>query len=87
MFQGCLWDRPSRWPTGSLLEPREASAALPDFLYSADLMGGWLGGIIGGVVLLPVMGLTNTSLAIVIFKILSLALLLAALNYGIRKQS
>jgi len=50
------------------------------FLYSADLMGGWLGGIIGGVVLLPVMGLTNTSLAIVIFKILSLALLLAALR-------
>ncbi len=49
------------------------------FLYSADLMGGWLGGIIGGVVLLPVMGLADTSLVIVMFKVLSLALLLVAL--------
>ncbi len=50
------------------------------FLYSSDLMGGWLGGIIGGVVLLPVMGLTSTSLVIVMFKILSLTLLLLALK-------
>ena len=50
------------------------------FLYSSDLMGGWLGGIIGGVVLLPVMGLTDTSLVIVMFKALSLALLLLTLR-------
>lgn len=48
------------------------------FLYSSDLMGGWLGGIIGGVVLLPVMGMTNTSMVIAMFKVFSLALLLLA---------
>ncbi len=44
-------------------------------LYSSDLMGGWLGGIIGGVVLLPVLGLLETSLVIAMVKIASLALL------------
>ena len=47
-------------------------------LYSADLWGGWLGGILGGVVLLPVLGLVNTSLVVVMFKITSLSLLLVA---------
>lgn len=47
-------------------------------LYSADLWGGWLGGILGGVVLLPVLGLLETSLVIVMFKISSLALLMFA---------
>ncbi len=44
-------------------------------LYSSDLMGGWLGGIIGGVVLLPVLGLLETSLVIAMVKIASLVLL------------
>ncbi len=45
-------------------------------LYSADLMGGWLGGIIGAVVLLPVLGLVQTAIAIVFLKICSLFLLM-----------
>ncbi len=47
-------------------------------LYSSDLMGGWLGGILGGVVLLPVLGLVETSIVIIFFKITSLILLLFA---------
>jgi len=41
-------------------------------------MGGWLGGILGGVVLLPVLGLVETSIVIIFFKITSLILLLFA---------
>lgn len=45
-------------------------------LYAADLLGGWLAGILGGIVFLPVLGLFNTCMAIIILKLGSLALLL-----------
>ncbi len=44
-------------------------------LYSADLMGGWLGGMVGAVVLLPVLGLFQTVLVLVVLKTCSLSLL------------
>ncbi len=44
-------------------------------LYGCDLFGGWIGGIIGGVVLLPVLGLIATSLTIVFIKLSSFAIL------------
>lgn len=40
-------------------------------LYASDLLGGWMGGIAGGVVLLPVMGVTGTCLTVVILKLSS----------------
>jgi spermidine synthase len=40
-------------------------------LYSADLLGGWLGGILGAVVLLPVLGLIGTCITIALLKLLS----------------
>jgi spermidine synthase len=40
-------------------------------LYASDLLGGWLGGIIGAVVLLPVLGLTGTCITIALLKIVS----------------
>ncbi len=49
-------------------------------LYSADLWGGWIGGILGGVVLLPVLGLVQSSLVIVMFKASGLAMLLFAVR-------
>ncbi|TVR70482.1 MAG: spermine synthase [Marinilabiliales bacterium] len=49
-------------------------------LYSADLWGGWIGGILGGVVLLPVLGLVQTSLVIVMFKVSGLAMLMFAVR-------
>ena len=45
-------------------------------LYGADLAGGWIGGLIGGVVLLPVLGLVQTCIAVILFKMASLLILL-----------
>jgi len=49
-------------------------------LYSCDLFGGFLGGIIGGVVFLPILGLLETCLLVVILKITSL-IIVSLLNF------
>ena len=41
-------------------------------LYSADLLGGWVSGIFGGVVLLPVLGLLGACMVVVMLKLSSL---------------
>ncbi len=43
-------------------------------LYGGDLLGGWVGGIIGGVALLPLLGLVETSQLVAGVKILTLLL-------------
>ncbi|MDD4939050.1 MAG: hypothetical protein PHI60_02695 [Candidatus Omnitrophica bacterium] len=45
-------------------------------LYFFDLLGGWAAGILGGIVLLPVLGLLNTSMAIAFLKLSSLSVLM-----------
>jgi len=40
-------------------------------LYASDLLGGWLGGIVGAVVLLPVLGLTGTCVTVGLLKLTS----------------
>jgi spermidine synthase len=45
-------------------------------LYACDLLGGWFAGIFAGVVFLPLLGLFNTCLLIVAFKLSSLSLLI-----------
>ncbi|MCX8116359.1 MAG: spermine synthase [Desulfobacterota bacterium] len=45
-------------------------------LYGADLVGGFFGGLLGGVLLLPVLGLHRTCLALALLKASSLLLLL-----------
>jgi spermidine synthase len=40
-------------------------------LYSSDLLGGWLGGMIGAVVLLPVLGLVGTCITVGLLKLVS----------------
>ncbi len=47
-------------------------------LYGSDLCGGWVGGIIGGVVLLPVLGLLKTCLIVVVLKIGSFVIVAAS---------
>ncbi|MDY6863289.1 MAG: spermine synthase [Thermodesulfobacteriota bacterium] len=54
----------------SRLSPKIGTTA--GLLYSSDLLGGWLGGIFGGIVLLPVLGLTRTCIVTAIFKASSL---------------
>ena len=41
------------------------------WLYASDLLGGWLGGIVGAVVLLPVLGLAGTCLTVALLKLTS----------------
>lgn len=47
-------------------------------IYSADLFGGWLAGILSGVLFLPLLGLVNTCLVILAFKLSSLVFILAS---------
>jgi spermidine synthase len=44
-------------------------------LYSSDLLGGWLGGVVGGVVLLPVLGLLGSCIVVVLLKLCSFTIL------------
>ncbi len=46
-------------------------------LYGADLFGGWIGGIIGGIILMPLLGLAGTCLILVLLKVFSLLFLIA----------
>ncbi len=44
-------------------------------LYASDLIGGWLGGIVGAVVLLPVLGLVGTCVTVGLLKLASLIII------------
>jgi spermidine synthase len=44
-------------------------------LYFSDLLGGWLAGIVGGIIFLPLLGLFNSCVLIILLKILSLLML------------
>lgn len=56
------------------LNGKDSAANTAGTLYFADLSGGWLAGIFGGVVFLPVLGLLNTCYLVAILKVSSLFL-------------
>ncbi len=54
------------------LGPKDNAGRSSGLLYASDLAGGWLAGILGSVVFLPVLGFTGTCLTIAGFKLSSL---------------
>ncbi|OPX94293.1 MAG: spermidine synthase [Syntrophorhabdus sp. PtaB.Bin027] len=44
-------------------------------LYCVDLLGGWVGGLLGGFLLVPTLGIAKTCLTLGILKVCSLLLL------------
>jgi spermidine synthase len=53
----------------------EGLSSTAGLLYAADLLGGWLGGVVGAVVLLPVLGLVGTGIAVGLVKLTSFIVL------------
>ena len=49
-------------------------------LYAADLLGGWLGGVVGAVMILPVLGLAGTCIAVGLLKLASLIIIVTQLG-------
>lgn len=62
----------SQFPVAYALMQRHAgSGRTAGLLYASDLVGGWMGGVIGAVVLLPVLGLGGTCVTVGLVKVLS----------------
>ena len=57
------------------LEKSESLSQTAGWLYAADLLGGWFGGIVGAVLLLPVLGLTGTCITVGLLKLTSFVFL------------
>ncbi len=59
------------------LEDSASLSGTAGLLYASDLVGGWLGGIIGAVALLPVLGLTGTCVTVGLINLASLIVVAA----------
>ncbi len=66
------------------LEKSGDSGRTAALLYSSDLAGGWIGGVAGAVVLLPVLGLTRTCTTLAMLKLASFVILAA--GPGLRRK-
>jgi spermidine synthase len=68
----------SQFPLANKLYLREDTSltTTAGILYSADLLGGWIGGVFGAVVLLPVLGLVGTCITVGLLKMASLIVII-----------
>jgi spermidine synthase len=71
----------AQFPVAARLREADAhpTTAAAGSLYAADLMGGWVGGMLGAVFLIPVLGLAGTGLTVALLKLCGLVLFLASL--------
>ena len=69
-----------QFPLGNyiLLKERSRVGAVAGSLYAIDLVGGWLGGLFGGILLLPVLGLSYTLFMVCLVKLLTATFLILA---------
>jgi spermidine synthase len=72
----------SQFPLANKLYLRNSTSLsqTAGLLYASDLLGGWFGGVIGAVVLLPVLGLVGTGITVGLLKLTSLIVLTAQPN-------
>ncbi|MDD5238219.1 MAG: hypothetical protein PHU96_04580 [Candidatus Omnitrophica bacterium] len=68
----------SEFPLASkiCLGEKKGTGEVSGLISASDLAGGWIAGILGGVILLPVLGIFNTCIVIFLLKLSSLILLL-----------
>ncbi|MCX7682890.1 MAG: fused MFS/spermidine synthase [Anaerolineae bacterium] len=71
-----------QFPLANRLLSREGESSVPTagVLYASDLLGGWLGGITGAVVLLPVLGLWGTGITVFLLKLSSFIILITRMG-------
>lgn len=64
----------SQFPLANKMHLRTQEATVSKtagVLYASDLLGGWLGGMVGAIVLLPVLGLVETCITVGLLKLMS----------------
>ena len=69
------------------LKSNENLSRTAGLLYASDLLGGWFGGILGAVLLLPVLGLAGTCITVGLLKITSLVVLVTQSNRRLLRAS